>query len=83
VGPRLSRISALLGGEPTAEGCVEAIRALRARVGLPEGLEKAGVPHDKLDKLADLAFEDACHQCNPRPCARDDLRRLYEASFAS
>jgi len=33
--------------------------------------------------LADLAFQDACHQSNPRTCSRDDLRQLYEASFAS
>lgn len=83
VGPKLARISAMLGGEPTAEGCVEAIRKLRDRIGITGGLSKAGVPIDKLDALADLAFQDACHQSNPRACSRDDLRQLYEASFAS
>jgi alcohol dehydrogenase class IV len=82
-GPRLSRIAALLGADPTPEGCVEALRSLRERVGLPTGLGSSGVPHDKLDALADLAFKDACHTMNPRPCSRDDLRQLYEVSFAS
>jgi alcohol dehydrogenase class IV len=80
--PRLARVAALLGAPEDAAACAEAVRALRARVGLAAGLEKAGVPAGKLDALADLAAQDACHTCNPRPCSRDDLRRLYEASFA-
>jgi alcohol dehydrogenase class IV len=81
VGPKLARVSELLGGEPSAEGCVDALRGLRMRIGLPAGLQKAGVPREKLDLLADLALQDACHTLNPRPCTRDDLRRLYDASF--
>jgi alcohol dehydrogenase class IV len=81
--PRLARVAALLGAPEDAAACADAIRALRARIGLAAGLEKAGVPRDKLDALADLAAQDACHTSNPRPCSRDDLRHLYEASFAS
>lgn len=81
-GPRLARVAALLGGPEDAAACADAIRALRTRIGLAAGLEKAGVPRDKLDALADLAAQDACHACNPRPCSREDLRQLYEASFA-
>lgn len=78
---RLATIAALLGGAPTAGGCAEALRQLRSRIGLPAGLGAAGVPREKLDTLADLAFQDACHLSNPRPCSRDDLRQLYEAAF--
>jgi alcohol dehydrogenase class IV len=81
VGPRLAEVGAVLGGEASSAGCVEALRKLRARIGLPDGLGKAGVPRDKLERLAALAFEDACHQSNPRACSRDDLRALYEAAF--
>jgi alcohol dehydrogenase class IV len=83
VGPKLARISVMLGGEPTAEACIEAVRKLRDRIGITAGLNNAGVPVEKLDALADLAFQDACHQSNPRACSRDDYRQLYEASFAS
>jgi 4-hydroxybutyrate dehydrogenase len=78
---RLAHASQALGGEPTAAGCAEVLRGLRARIGLPDGLQKAGVPREKLERLAELAFEDACHQNNPKACTRDDLRRLYDASF--
>ncbi|WP_437786546.1 iron-containing alcohol dehydrogenase [Sorangium sp. So ce1097] len=81
-GPRLARVAALLGAAEDAAACADAVRALRTRIGLAAGLEKAGVPRDKLDTLADLAAQDACHSCNPRPCSREDLRQLYEASFA-
>ena len=45
------------------------------RLGLPDGLHKAGVPREKLDAMADLAILDACHTLNPRACTREDLRR--------
>jgi 4-hydroxybutyrate dehydrogenase len=80
-GERLGRVAALLGGKPDADGCAAALRDLRARIGLPGGLAAAGVPRANLDRLADLAFQDACHGLNPRACTRDDLRGLYEASF--
>jgi alcohol dehydrogenase class IV len=90
-GRRLARVAELLGAADRlgsasagaeAGACADALRALRARVGLPGGLQKAGVPREKLDALADLAAQDACHLSNPRPCLRDDLRRLYESSFS-
>ncbi len=80
-GERLGRVAAILGGKPDAEGCAEALGQLRARIGLPGGLGAVGVPRDSLDRLAELAFADACHTLNPRACTRDDLRALYEASF--
>ena len=81
VAGRLADVAALLGADRSARGCAAALRQIRARVGLPGGLREAGVPREKLDVLADLAVDDACHRLNPRPCSRDDLRALYEASF--
>jgi alcohol dehydrogenase class IV len=75
---RQVEIARVLGSNDLAA----ALRALRARIGLPAGLGAAGVPWDKLGALADLAIQDACHTLNPRMCLRDDLYALYEASFA-
>ncbi|MDH5674699.1 MAG: iron-containing alcohol dehydrogenase, partial [Myxococcales bacterium] len=67
--------------ETLAFECSGAVRALRKRVGLPEGLAAAGIGDEQLGHLADLAFEDVCHQENPRSCTRDALLQLYRASM--
>jgi alcohol dehydrogenase class IV len=77
--PRLDRVRAILDGG--AKSCGEALRALRKRVGLPDGLRAEGVTEADIPKLADKAIEDACHRCNPRPVTRDDLAALYRASL--
>jgi 4-hydroxybutyrate dehydrogenase len=76
---RLDRVRAIL--DPAARSCGEAVRALRKRVGLPEGLRAEGVVDADLPKLADKAAEDACHRSNPAPVTRDDLANLYRASL--
>jgi alcohol dehydrogenase class IV len=76
---RLERVRTLLDSH--AKSCGDAIRALRKRVGLPEGLRPEGVSEADVPKLADKALEDACHRSNPRPTSRDDLAGLYRASL--
>ena len=79
VAPKLARLRALV--DPSSKTCGDALRALRRRVGLPEGLRAEGVTEADLAILAPKAFEDACHQSNPRPVTRDDLANLYRASL--
>jgi 4-hydroxybutyrate dehydrogenase len=81
VGEKLAEVSKIFGGAASAKGCAEALRGLRKRLGLPGGLGAAGVPRNSVPRLADLAFQDACHASNPRACTRDDLFALYDASF--
>ena len=76
---RLDRVRGILA--PEARSCGEAVRALRKRVGLPEGLRVEGLVDADVPKLADKAVEDACHRSNPRPVTRDDLAALYRASL--
>jgi alcohol dehydrogenase class IV len=76
---KLERVRAIL--DPTAMTCSGALRDLRKRCGLPEGLRAEGVEEGDVAKLADKAIEDACHRSNPRPVTRDDLAALYRASL--
>ncbi len=57
------------------------LATFRAQLGLPDGLSAIGIPRADLPRLAGLAFEDACHHGNPRPCSVADLATLYEDSF--
>ncbi len=79
----VARLLGARGGdqETLAFECAGAVRALRKKVGLPDGLEAGEIPEDDLERLAGLAFEDVCHTMNPRPCTVDDLLSLYKASF--
>ncbi|MEM9072116.1 MAG: iron-containing alcohol dehydrogenase [Myxococcota bacterium] len=83
---KIAKIAKLLGArgddqETLAFECAGAVRMLRKKVGLSDGLSAEDVPEDNLEKLAQLAFEDVCHQLNPRPCTADDLLSLYKASY--
>src|SRR5580704_7736298 len=76
---KLDRIRGML--DPGAKSCGAALRALRQRLGLPDGLGAEGVTDAEVPRLADKAIEDACHRCNPRPVTRNDLADLYRASL--
>jgi len=83
---KIAKIAKLLGArgddtETLAFECSGAVRALRKKIGLPEGLEATDVTEEDLPKLAQLAFEDACHQMNPRTCTAEDMLALYKSSL--
>lgn len=59
----------------------ERLAEYRQELDLPSDLRSVGVTEANLDRLAGLAFEDACHQSNPRPCDRATLRELYRESL--
>lgn len=76
---RVERLRRLV--DMTATTLSNALRSLRERVGLPNGLAAEGVTKRDIPKLADKAMEDACHRSNPRPCTREDMVKLYELSL--
>ena len=65
----------------TATSLANGLRALREKLGLPNGLAAEGVTKADIPKLADKAMQDACHTMNPRPVTRDDMVKLYELSL--
>jgi alcohol dehydrogenase class IV len=77
------RMAQVVGIEDaTGEGFLRWLRELKARIGIPAGLKAAGVDRAELDRLAKLAFQDSCHQNNPRPVQEQDFRRIYSESLA-
>jgi alcohol dehydrogenase class IV len=83
---KIAHVARILGTrgddiETLAFECSGAVQALRKKCGLPASLEAVGVKEEQLPALAQLAFEDACHRSNPRPCSKDDLLALYKASM--
>jgi alcohol dehydrogenase class IV len=83
---RIARVARLVGArgddaETLAFECSGAVRALRERLGLPDGLGTVGIEESTLGTLAQLAMEDVSHQLNPRTCTVDDMLALYKASM--
>jgi 4-hydroxybutyrate dehydrogenase len=76
---KLERVRLILDRD--AKTCGAAVRTLRKRVGLPEGLKSEGVTEADIPKLAAKALEDACHRANPRPVTYEDLVGLYVSSL--
>jgi 4-hydroxybutyrate dehydrogenase len=76
---RIERIRRLV--DLTSTSLSNALRAMREKIGLPNGLSAEGVTKGDIPKLADKAMEDACKALNPRPVTRDDIVKLYELSL--
>lgn len=70
------------GSDIEADGrTIEFIEKLTTEVGLNQRLRDFGVKESQIDALADQAIEDGCHQTNPVPVTKDDLKTLYRAAL--
>jgi acetaldehyde dehydrogenase/alcohol dehydrogenase len=87
---RYARIADYLGlGGKTADEKVDrlinAIEKLKANVKIPVSIEEAGVTekvfNEKLDALAELAFDDQCTGANPRYPLISEIREMYIKAF--
>jgi alcohol dehydrogenase class IV len=76
------RVAIALGcAEPSDACAIASVKSLLKEIGLTGGLRGAGVKDDQLDALSDQAFADSCHETNPVPVTRDDLRALYQQAM--
>jgi alcohol dehydrogenase class IV len=84
---RMARAAVALGEDPKsgeaalARKLIDRTRKLAQDSGLQLGLKNHGVTEAMLGKIADKAFEDACHQSSPRPCTRADLLEMAKAAL--
>ena len=81
---RLARLAHAMGiGSCDSKGSeiAEAIRAMNARLGLPNGLRAMGVGADLFERIIDGAMADHCHKTNPRIATRDDYRQMLDDSM--
>lgn len=83
---RIAKIGKILDAkgsdeETLAFECSGAVRALRRKLDLPNGLDALGGPDDDLEAIAKAAAQDeAMHDKNPRSCSEDDMLALLSAS---
>jgi alcohol dehydrogenase class IV len=85
VGEKYKRVAQLLGlpeREANAEGVANAVSELNARLGIPKGLGALGLAQDTVEKIADGALGDHCHQSTPRQPTKAQYVELIEESWA-
>jgi len=80
---RFQTMAQAVGLAPASgESFLRWLQDLKKTIGIPANLRAAGVDRRELDRLSRLAFQDTCHQNNPRPCREEDLKRIYAEAFA-
>jgi alcohol dehydrogenase class IV len=67
--------------QPGAESFLTWLGDLKRSTGIPARLSKLGVEASLVPRLAELAFQDACHQSNPRPCTQADFEAIFKAAL--
>jgi alcohol dehydrogenase class IV len=79
---RLIKIAQVLELKDRTPGAVvEYLKNLVGRIRLPTSLSSQGIAESDIEKLSELALEDVCHLCNPKPVTREDFRNLYRAAL--
>jgi 4-hydroxybutyrate dehydrogenase len=74
---RMAQAMKLSSGSDIAE----ALQAMSARLGLPNGLAAMGVTPDMFDKVIQGALADHCHLTNPRIATAEDYREMLHAAM--
>jgi alcohol dehydrogenase class IV len=79
---RIARLAAYLGLEPTFDGFLAWVLALRAEIGIPHTLAGLKVDDRQFDLMSRMAPKDPTAGGNPVPLDEAACRRLYESALA-
>ena len=74
-------LAAIVGLAALAALVVYAVSELNARLGIPKGLGTLGLAQDTVEKIADGALGDHCHQSTPRQPTKAEYVQLIEESW--
>jgi len=84
VGEKYKKVAEVMGlpaSEGNAQGVANAVAALNERLGIPKGLGAMGLKQDTVEKIADGALGDHCHQSTPRQPTKAEYVQLIEESW--
>ncbi|MEM4524816.1 MAG: alcohol dehydrogenase-like regulatory protein ErcA [Methanothermobacter sp.] len=79
---KYKRIAEALGLKSETKGVKDALisklKDFKKELGIDMSLEDYGILEDKIDELAELAFNDPCIVTNPRKPRIDDIKGIFE-----
>jgi alcohol dehydrogenase class IV len=64
-----------------ASSSVERVAQLAKSIGIPEHLREVGLQEEQIPEVAAKAFQDGCHQLNPRKVSQANLEAICRAAF--
>lgn len=81
---KFARLAQAMGlDDERPDAVLDALAALKVRIGLPAGLGSAAVDREVLPELVRVAFADGCHANNPVPVSAADLETVFDEAFAA
>ncbi|RAU19400.1 L-threonine dehydrogenase [Nitrincola tibetensis] len=87
VAKRLAKVGQSMGVIPTGDAdadantCIEAIKALKEKVGIPRGLADLGAKQEDIPVLATNALKDACGFTNPIQASQEEIEAIFKAAW--
>ncbi|HTB34135.1 MAG TPA: iron-containing alcohol dehydrogenase [bacterium] len=76
---RLNQAVGLASQDP--EAFLDWLGDLKRAIGIPDRLVRVKVTAADVPRLAQLAFQDACHPSNPRPCTQADFEAVFTGAL--
>ncbi|MDO8545422.1 MAG: iron-containing alcohol dehydrogenase [Opitutaceae bacterium] len=80
-GAKLAELARVTMGGSSADDFIAWLAWLKTDIGIPAQLGGVGAKPEHVDRLVEFAFADGCHQTNPRPCTREDFRKIFERAL--
>lgn len=87
---RYAKIAKRLGlkgntDDELVDSLTDMIRDMNVKMNIPRTIKEFGINEDefksKVDLIAERAVSDACTGSNPRPINKEEMKKLYEATF--
>jgi alcohol dehydrogenase class IV len=76
---RLNQAVGLASQDP--EAFLDWLGELKQAIGIPDRLVRVKVTAADVPRLAELAFQDACHPSNPRACTQSDFEAVFTGAL--
>src|SRR5262249_8958212 len=81
IAAKIARLAAYLGLEPSFDGFLAWVLALRAEIGVPHALAGLGVDARQFEPMSEMATRDPTAAGNPLPIDAATCRRLYQNAY--
>lgn len=75
---KIKEICQSIGIQPSIDCFLSHLENLNRNLNLPTTLTEAKLENIDVEKLADLAFKDVCHSCNPKEVSRENFLQIYK-----